>query len=299
MNNLAEFMDFVPVGLKPIGNIDGVNINSNDRIQNFVRNWVQSSNISKRVSSKIIEGIASGKILVGYEDKGKLNLIKNRWRDFIGKESGKDYLGYMSANEHKIGIILDENVNILGKAIRDIPSTIVHEMIHLVALDLWKVFLTATMYKFLIPFYRIVFDKINKDLNNVSDRALSETIIDVSRISDHNFLNKPDLNRVYASWESLFRQVQPSEEASKSALILLSAYYFYVMKNLNTKYRAYPKKVVLGMAAAYSKIGLKNVLSFTIPCQEAVYPSEIVCVSNQFGPYPSVVKLINSLRFRK
>lgn len=300
MEIVQEFGELAPINLKEIGKISGQPIYSNKRSQQFIKDWLQRSPNTKKISAKIIEGMDSGRILMGYENTNKIHFLKTRWRDFRHDDSKKKgYLGYIDANDHKIAIVFDENVDLLGSAIRYIPHTITHELIHLTALDLWKPFITSTMKKWLIPFFTQIFNSLNMETKTIPERKLMESIIDVSRITDHNFHGRPDTQMVYQAWSKYLRNGIDGEDTADVLMQAFAPYYKYGMGNLKADKEHLVKSMILKFITAYNKIGTKKILSHTVPCQEMIYPSEIICMSNQFDPAPEVVKLINALRFPK
>ena len=72
MENVQEFAELAPINLKEIGKISGQPIYSNKRIQQFIKDWLQRSPNTKKISAKISEGMDSGRILMGYENTNKI-----------------------------------------------------------------------------------------------------------------------------------------------------------------------------------------------------------------------------------
>jgi len=293
---LTEIMDLAPINLKPIGDIDGMSIYSNDKIQTHIKDWLTHSPTTKKVHKKLIEGIESKIILIGYENPSKSNFIKTRWRDFREKDLAKGYLGYTSVAESKIAIVFDENINMLGNAVKDIPHTVVHECLHLVALTMWKPYLMASMNKFLIPFFTSVFEQLDPKINKIPNRKLSEAIINVSRITDHNFHNRPDVNAVFGAWVN-YLKLAPGVNASDIIVKAFAPYYKYGLKTLKPEFNKVAKEMVIVYNNAYKSIKVKDAIKQTLPCQEIFFPSEVVCIANQYKPSSTAVKLLNGLRF--
>jgi len=82
-NQVNEAFELLPINLKPIGEIDGINIYSNDSIQEYVSDWLKYSPITKKIYPNLIDGINKKVILIGYEDGSKARFIKRQWRDFM------------------------------------------------------------------------------------------------------------------------------------------------------------------------------------------------------------------------
>lgn len=304
VNQVNEAFELLPINLKIAGNIDGMNIYTNNKIQNYVRDWLTYSPITKKVAPKILEGIDKGVILLGYEDGSKRRFMKRQWRDFLVKNFDakyndnfdKNYVGYISTTEKKIAIVFDDNVNIRGRELIDVPHSLIHECLHLAALSSWKQFISTTMNPYLIPFYTNLFNNIEPKTKEIPARELSKAIINVSRISDHNFYNKPDMNKIYHAWTEYFKQ-HPDIDSTNLLMKCFSPYYKYSTNTLKNEYHKVAKQMVFKYSEAYRALGIKNVLELTVPCQEILFPSEIVCMTNEFKPSNIAVKLINSLRF--
>ncbi len=296
-DELNEIFELVPLGLKVIGTIDGQTVKSSKSIDKTIKGMLRNSPATKDFFPKIEEGMDHGIILVGYEDGNKLEFLKSRWRDYRQKSHKKNYLGYTSTKDHKIAVVLDENVTLSGRAIRDIPHTICHECIHLVAYQLWKPFLLTNMKPRLLPFYRTLFESFVPGVRKISDQRMAETITEASKINDNIHQGKPDTQSVFDIWYQLLREVTDDKSADKALLIVFAPYYEYYFNSLKPKYRKYSKIALKAFGQSYKRIGINNVFGMTIPCQEIMFPSEIVCISNQYKPAPENVRLLNNLKF--
>ena len=299
MTNLNELLDLAPIMLSPDGIIDGQTIHSNSRIKDYVKEWVKFSPATKDISKKVIEGIEAKKIMIGYEHTSKLRFLKTRYRDYWEQDRSSEngYLGYISVSDHKVAIILDENVNITGKSIRDISPTITHELCHLIALDLWKPYLLACMKPYLIPFYQNLFVQYEPSVANISNGILTESIIDISRITDHNFFDRPDMAKVFEIWYNYLRHSMSADRADQVLIEVFAPYYKFGIGNLKADKLKLVKPSIFKFAKAYKQLKINDALNITLPSQEIIFPSEIVCIINQRKPSSEIIKLINNLQF--
>lgn len=296
-NEINEVFELMPLRLRPIGLIDGETIKSNDAIINTIKGMIKNSPSTKDFYSNLEMGIDSGTILIGYEDGSKLKFLMSRWRDKTHKDAKKGYVGYTSTKDHKIAIILDENVNIFGKAIRNIPHTLTHECLHLAAYQLWRQFMSANLKSKMVPFYKELFASFLPEFNSISDRELSKVILEISKMNDGVHYGKPDIQATFNMWYQLVRKVANEETADRTVLLAMVPYYKYYFKSLNPKFEKDVKTSLKSYMKAYQKIGVRNIFNLTIPNQEIIFPSEIICITDEYNPSSENVRVLRNLNF--
>jgi hypothetical protein len=298
---LDEFVHLIPFNLSPIGIIDGTKIKSNERIENHVLNVLSSDKSISKIYKKIMEGMDKQIILIGYEDGGLFNFIGTRWRDFNHRDPKKGYAGYISVVDKQIAIVLDENVNLFGNVMRDLGPYLIHELTHLCSVMEWKTFMDINLKSVLIPFYKSIFNGISKNLRTLEEEDISDAIIKVSKLNDSNFTHQPNVIGTFNIWKKLFLTVTDP----KNADLYLSLFYlpFRVITQNSSVSEPGMKKVYLNLLHLYEKtyddMGVKNLLSFTTPGQEMIFPSEIICIFNSVNLNSGNIKLINSLKFKE
>jgi len=293
---LNEFADLFPINLKSYGTILGVNVYSNENIVNFVKGWVGRSPITKKISKKIKEGIDRKQIIIGYEDTNKLKFILGRIKEFWKISDHKYILGYYSHLDEKLAIILDRNTSFFGKAIRDLPPILTHELCHMVAHIDTNNFLKYNMKDYILPFYSYSLSAICG--KKIPSKLIVETATDLAKTFERNW-EIPENPVIVAKhmWIPCFSRVETTDQATIHATQIMEPYRKYIYSGENTD-ESVVRNVVTEMVKAYREIGLKDVLSYTIPCQEFLFCSEIICVTNQFKVRPPMIKLINSINFK-
>jgi len=294
-NELNEVFEFLPKNLVNIGSFHGEQIYSNDKIINISLDWMRRSKITSPIAEKIKEGISKGAILIGYANNNKLAFIFRRIGGAI-KPKSTSILGKYSSQEQKLAILLDENVDMLGRAVREIPTTVTHELIHMASNYNTKLYLSTTLRPLLLPFYKRFFNKVASKTSNIPDNILSKAIIDLSMYSE-NLSSPPDMGYVFSIWANYFENIYP-EEKSKNIFNNLSTIFLMIHgSNLNSTQKDVARTVFKKYCETYKDIGYSNVCSWTTPGQELVYTSEVIGVTNQWKLSSNVARLINSIRF--
>lgn len=290
---IKEFLDLSPVGLRTWGSIEGQSIHSNEQICNHVKDWIYKSSITKNISGKISELIDNKRILIGYEDKSKFKFLIKIWRAWRNQPASKGYLGYFSKMDNKIGIILDENVGLIGKAIREIPPILVHELVHMCFFNNHRNIFSYSMKKYFLPFYLKFLEELS--VENLDPLIISKYIYKLSLTTEsHKSAYTPfGVREVMEIWRNLFEDLNVSKDNSIKLSKMVMIPFLHQMRIYNNDKIFI--EVLKKMDNSYSRIGLKNVLSITIPVQEVVFPSEIVCIINQFNLDPNISRFIEQL----
>jgi len=289
---LQEFLDLAPTNLEKFGSVGGTNIYSNEKIITYIINWLSKSSRTKLIADKLIQGIRDRKILIGYESRSKIKFLLTRWKHFRKPTSGKFVLGYFSKEDGQIAILLDSNVDLFGKSVREIPPVLTHEFMHFLANKDVTQFLRGTMNDTLLPFYREICNKISK--SPVHDIDLIKTIIDISKFSDESN-SRISTDVIISFWYELFNKSNDKDSAVEMSKQMLAPYSGLLMD----KY-LFNRSITIDIARyfykAYENIGVKNPEKITLVGQEALYPSEVICISNQFGIRQDAVKMVKKIR---
>ncbi len=125
-SNIQEIAELSPFKLGEKIQIGDLTIHTNKKIIDYVIDWVSSSAYSRPIYKKIINGILKKKIIIGYENKSIMKFLFMRLRKFRNPSYGNNVLGFFSPEDEKLIILLDENVDVFGKSIREIPPIINH-----------------------------------------------------------------------------------------------------------------------------------------------------------------------------
>lgn len=299
MENLNEFFDLIPTGLKQYGVVDNESIYSNEKIIMSVLAWLEKSSITKPILSGIKKGIDTRSILIGYENKSKLSFLAKRIKSFTGTSHGMHTLGYFSPVDKKLVILLDDNVNILGKAVTEIPSIIAHELCHFAAFDKPQSFISTTLRSHLLPFYKNICYNIAPLTKNISDSVLTKTIQTLIITGDAS--SQPHtVSDTINIWRSYIEHAYPKEKANPIIIRMALPYLYFInsAKVKSSSYRPLINDTYKRYCVAYSKLG-QDACRWTQAGQEFAFPSEIVAITSQWDVPSSVARLINMIDYRK
>lgn len=295
LNN--ESFELFPYGLEPYGKILNSTIYSSEEIVNFVSKLILNSKL-KPIARKIIEGMKDRTILVGFEKTGKLDFTVRRIKHFFS-DKGEIILGYYSSLDKKLVILLDENVNIIGKEIRSLENVIIHELIHMLANLDFSNYMGKVMKDYLFPFYQSLCGLImERDVSSNID--LSKTIFNLSRLYDKGENPIGGTSIALNTWVDYFLN-EDEKMAKQYAFDILLPYERFISKNRQVsspKYQTSSREMAINFVKAYEIIGI-NVKGLTIPGQEAIYPSEVIGMCAQVNLDPKIVSLINSLEIKE
>lgn len=291
-----ELLDLSPFRkLESWGSIIDIEIYSNQKIVDYVKTWCSKSGITRPFFKRISEGLNRRKIMVGYQSKSKIRFLKDRWRDIRGKERARKLpLGLFSPTENKIAIILDENVNIFGKSIATIPHSVTHEMIHMISHQQPALFLQQLMNPYFLPYFKSFFKNMGVDISY--DRDLKNTITKAFRIGESgDFYGKPKFAQLHKIWGDFLSTMLDKEEASDLTIKIFFPYFMFFTRTLKGEFKKEALRVSKYLFQAYKSCGVSDINS--MPGQEPLFPSEIICLANEFNPSGEVIKLINKIRF--
>lgn len=294
-NELNEILELFPRDLSSIGTFHGEPIYSNDKIINVTLDWIRRSHITSSIAEKIKEGIIKKSILVGYANKSKLSFIFRRMGGVISPKK-MFILGKYSHQEHKLAILLDENVDIFGRSLREIPSTMAHELIHMASNYNTKQYLSITINSILLPFYKKFFNMVAPNTIRIPDNILSKSIYNLSMYSE-NLSTPPDLPYVFSIWSDYLENGYEHDRVKNIFNNISTIFLMIHGSSLNSSQKNIAKAVFRRYCEAYKSLGYSDVCSWTTPGQEIVFTSEVVCVTNQWKLSNNVAKLINSIRF--
>lgn len=307
---------FSPVGLVPYTKFTGFDlppfeIFSSKLIETNVINQVEKSDILKPVKNTVLEGIKNKRIIIGYINHNKFNFLFTKVKQWFGLQ--KEWaLGFYDAISDDIYIILDDNIGILGNSKFDLSTVIAHELCHMAAKNYKKTnYLNNAIKTYYIPFYsNFMFYLLTKDGMNLLDNDKCKDILK-SKNNIDNLIKlstqltiqieanikytdlKQRINKSKEIWteyiNNTFNEL-PTKEINDIIEHIIDIY-----KENFLREKTYSDIRMLNAAVyyAYNKVGLKTVT--TLAGQEVLYPSEIVCITNQNGLHSSIVNSINKI----
>lgn len=299
-NQIQELADLAPIGMNIVGEIEGIKIYANEKIRDTVKDWISYSPSTKNIKDTISEGIDSGKILVGYTTKSFISHLFRRvakWTTHIFDEG--IVLGWYSPKVNRIVILLDMNVNILGHQLRSIPPILSHELCHMAAGDNISLYHSSTVNKYLIPFYIEIIRGITKDNNITGDNRLSKTLYQLMKSSEERTSNS-NVEDSLKIWKDYFTSLTGSnDKGSEFGMAMMLPYLRFVTRTLSSRYYNESYEVMKYYYNGYRKLNVRKPERVTLACQEARYPSEVICITNQFNVDSTVARLINNINMSR
>lgn len=306
LNHLEE------IGLFPIinklefyGYVSGIALYSNETIVNKVKEHVLKQR--KEIYNIVSKGLDSKNIIVGYTSPSKFKFVFNKIKKLTGFVDEVD-LGFYDKIEDKLCVVLDHNVNMLGKTLIKIDSILVHELVHCAASKNNKTnIILNTSEHFIYPFfksllsnlYNIVIEEDEKlnvipygsDFNRIMMDLNKKIEKDVS-ITTHNgyYISSQIWNNEFVK-----RLGGNKENARILTRALQSMYnYNYLNSSLSVFSDNELKKINDSFYKAYNNINIKN--PNTLVGQEPIYPSEIISIYSRINPTnPNIVNSLNKI----
>ena len=302
VEQLEEFLDLSPIGLKYYGQIQGQDLHSNNRIEDYIINWCTNSPSTSKIMNIVSTGIRNKIIIIGYEDK---SMIKQMWFSFrhtgpkifrMDPTKGLHVLGYYSMIDKKIAAVLDKNVTLSGKSVREVPPILCHELIHFAANVNPTLMIRLCGQSHLLPFYRELTTQISPASKIISDSDLLDTILELAINMEGDIGIRPTVHTSVNIWTKYFNKA-PGVNGEQAAILIVLPFVHYFLESKKVDRKLMIKSLKMHYTS-YRKIGI-NAVSFTTAGQETQAPSEILAISNQFNPHPNIIKLINSIPIRK
>ena len=291
-----EAFDLLPLKLEHWDTIQGIPIYTNEKITKHIIDLCSKSKATKNIIKIISRGLSRKKILVGYTDKRKTLFIIKRWRDILNKPKFIP-TGMYNQSQQKILVVLDQTVDLFGKSLYFIPSTITHELIHMSANQNPNKFVSTLMDSFFLNFYESFFEGLDIRLSHLNSMDIKKTIYKIFNYTEtQNFYNKPSILNLHVMWSDLFKKVISDKEATKLSTEIFFPYFLNIVGDLNLKHISRSEEISYQLKESYKSLNYR-IGSGTVG-QEIIYPSEIICNSNDLDPISSVVNLIKSIKFR-
>jgi len=293
---LQEIADFYPIGLSSYGSIEGLELFSSKSIEDRIIDWCYKSQFTKKIAPTIERKIRDGTIVVGYLNDKTTYWFWKKFKNWIHHTVlGNPSLiinGYFSPDDNRIVILLDSNVNILGNAVRYIPNKLVHELVHYAANDNISRFLSVTMNKYLIPYYRTVITEISPDIG-LNDNDLKSAIVRVTNDNEGLYVNNANIYMSGNTWYKLFLRYKNKHDSLSIMNKMSLPYLMFIVGSAKNKYKSLAYKVMDDYYDGYLHLGF-DAEDLTIPGQEFRFPSEVVAIASENKLSNGVASLINS-----
>lgn len=296
----TEVAELYPIKLELYGIVEDTPIYSNKYIEDKVIEWLHKSDITKPVSDKLQRLIRDNTIIIGHTEPGIFNFFYKKFKNWINRtvldKDASIVLGYYSPINRRIVILLDDNVNIFGSSIRNIPPKLIHELIHLIADTDIKKFLSSTLQSTLIPYYTSLVKNISNNEIVVSRTDMNKALIELSLDSEGVFVNNSNINTSANQWIRLLNKYTSKDKSISYVKDMSLPYLGNITQTLNSKYMKDVHKSTICYHNAYKDIGVKSI-GITIPGQEFKFPSEVVSITNEFELKPKIIQLINNFKY--
>jgi len=308
---LDEVFEYFPKSLELYGTVAGeYPVYSNDTIVKTTLDWMSKSNSTKQIMGPIKAGIEKRIIMIGFTNPSVFSFIKRRltknvskfaknWIDFdiFGIGIGS-VLGLYAKSDGRIAILLDPSVDIFGRSITSIPSTLTHELCHKISHDKTKEYLHLMMKPLLYPFFKKFWFSLDSRTYGHKMEKLIDAIVTVT-VRVEGSTSRTLMRDVVWAWfrflESCGIKKEDVEIDVQKALLPI---FLLVWEE---DFDADPElvKKVWDWASyfneAYDFIGVDA--GHSVVGQEIVFTSEILCIANQNEPSPQAIQLINKLSF--
>jgi len=295
---IKEFLDYSPVNLLPVGMIDGERIFSNEKIESLAKAWMKEAVPTKKISGAIEKAIDNRILYIGYANKRLSSfLIKQitNWTKHKLNVNTTHTLGWYSKESQKIAVVIDDSIGLTGKALRNIPSDVSHELIHYSAgRDIIKFYRTYHD-KTLLPFYRHLLNFFDPK-TSFEDPDISEVIKKLLIVSEKPGRPNVKVKDVFKVWFEFFSKYKDKKNAEERTLRLISVYMIYIMGESYPRKYNDAERVQSLILSAYQELKSSNDI-MTNAGQEIFFPSEVICVLEQYNPSSKTVRFINSMRF--
>lgn len=303
---LNEVLDLAPLGLEEYDEIEGYVIYSSPKVTDEIKELSKINPETKMIHKAIWRGLDSKTILIGFT-KSPLKIL---WRDlkswlayvdifgiFSNKinSSSIETMGFYSTINNKAVILLDPAVNIFGVKSRKIVPKITHELCHYAAHYNRKKFVSATMSKILLPFYKELFALSAPKSKDIPEKKLVKAIKDIADINERDISKvKQVVSKTYEVWYKYLRNAYSEYEAEYHAKLIIIPYVAFtlgkveggmhlVIESMEYYYNAYKNTFDID-AEVSSAVG-----------QEFRLPSEVVAVVSEHNLDLKVAGMINKL----
>jgi len=295
----TEVADLYPISLELYGIIEDSPIYSNKHIEDKVIEWIHKSDITRPISNKLQELIEDKTIIIGHGQPGMFSFFYKKFKNWIHRTFlDKDpsiVLGYYSSINKRIVILLDDNVDIFGNNIRYIPPKLVHELMHYIADSDIREFLKTTLNTTLVPYYTHLVKNITNNEVIPKRVDMQKHLMELSLDNEGVFVNSSTINSTANQWLKLYNKYTSKNKGVVHVKNMSLPYLGLITQTIRGNDKDVHKYAGC-YHKAYEEIGIKSTNS-TVPGQEFKFPSEVVCICNEFKLHPNIITLVNKFVF--
>jgi hypothetical protein len=279
----------VPVGLKPVINLDGTKFYSSPKLKASFSLAFKKSSKGRSVSKEVAELVDREIIVPCYKSKNIFSFIKKK----LTKGDINDYiLAFYNVDEKRVVVIIDNNVSIFGTAANnELVSTTMHECMHLSAGKNLRGFLRyfeSYLQRYYIEFLSDYF-KLEKVSSNQIDDFIKYLI--KYEMRGPRYANR-DLANYFRFIEETFKgssKLESQDFQLRLTNYIVAAKLFIVSPNSLFKNHRKFSMVFTSLNRAYwEAFGEKN--KYTTPIQEIITLSEVACVLSEMKPTEPVIR---------
>lgn len=313
-NRLREFR-LLPTDLDSVAMAPNLSVHTSESIKRLVIDWIYKHPTTKNIAPKLEELIRNNTIIIGYMDKSKIGFIYRKFKRWL---VSKPYtLGFYSSQMNKIVIVLDDNVTMFGKSITHIPSILVHELIHMVARNDTKLFLSyvgETLIDFYSSFHSNYVMLLNgnffpksigkyKITTGTNRKHIDGLVEDISMIStDRSKPMKEIIKNISEVWGKSFNSdvydmYRHTPEKLRTRFdYFLMAYWLEKSQNKDIIDKNVKRSILMAFISSYRGIGVDIIKEVpTRPYQEIIDPDEVICIYGEkfFATDGNLQALIN------
>lgn len=286
LNNIDKNIEFInefgllPVNLEMYFNMEGYVIFSSENITNTLKELISRSSLTSEYSDKINRMIDERKIIIGYENKSKMQFLWMRLRKYKNSGYGNGILGSFINRFKKMIIILDENVDILGQQVQQLPPRIAHELMHYLACIKSDDFIKATS-DIMINYYTYFLSPIVDTLLDKNEIFKLIKILNKNYDVGHEtgIASPSELKKIWYNFFKIHNIDNNKSYALASAIII--PYLYNILDYKSTELKNLNQKITDSLFNAYKHIGITNARNITLVGQEIIFPSEIIAVCSQ------------------
>ena len=292
----------VPVGLKKVVKVDDVELYTSDSLtKNFLKALLDSE-ILQTFSEKITSFVNNGKVIPCYINRGIIKVFL--WK-FLSKGLEHKYgssLAFFSVSANKVYVIIDNNISYAGFISNDfLAKLIIHELVHMASFSNRPSFLKLFSSE-LGTFYSNYFNALFK-FSDISKEEAIKYVSDLMML--HKSSAKFDTKKSIAMTDSFLDSLQKKHKIPSENFGRIKSKYMYVYKlvlfadrNIDfIRKLVENKEVILPFVKAYRKSFGIDIMKDSVPFQEIIEPSEVICeYSQEAAPREKVLSVLSLVK---
>lgn len=285
-----------------IGEVGKENIYTNDDIKQSFIESVKNQDTFKPILNKVISLIETDRIIPAFVKVGLIRRIVRYYKKEKEQFSqSKNVLAKFDIDSRKI-IILVENIHDVKywKKEEALSLVMLHEFQHMTSILFPLSFMTIH-HKSFVSYYKMFLKSFfgvkvsNSDSIKLFQWLHYKTETVKGRSEDTMIMGKQYLHTL---WEILTPYFQDKKELEKKLIGYFKSLTLY-LSNPELYHEFLNKKdpnVFFMSKCLFQSYKALNILSpDTLPIQEALYPSEVICVESEFNTQPRHLQLIEKI----